>query len=592
MRLVIFLLLITASYAMPWPVASQVRWPSAERLNIAPIANQLQNRMLSLTYDSHSHTLWSLTQHGLSSVRLDTDTAWVHHGVPSGDPQEMGRLFASTVYGKTELLNWDESVGRVWRWSPGMNAFERLDDSFRHSNQIGHAAWVDEETSSIYAYGGYGLWTVKNFFTRFDTETREWHIVYAKNADIAPMLFGAFSFFNRDQQRIYLTGGSITQSTDQRESEWTRPNTQIWSFDRNKRVYLPPVSLQFDRDPEKIYALHNTTATGEEIGLRPMVPVYSESADIFFSFLRSHSSQKSGNETSASCALAATRAESGETWFIGTHMIMPSSGLKLLTVFWREDTKELILFVITSKANANQQLLYLYRMPMHDFLKELKQTPVLLTFEDKGKIAGFLFLAVLLVTFSGFGLLRYAARKKQSHSDVQPSSDSKEVLTPTDSSPELKKLVFKSYLNRICLLHENKDILTHAQPLDAQFLMLLILEHFTRGLGIETFEIADVLYVGKITNEAQRKMRSETHLRLKTLLKTHTGFEGDIFHRTNSISDHRRAVYILNKEIACNIIVEWEQFTIPKQWHQAPLILSIAEHLPPDHTLHRQLSGA
>jgi hypothetical protein len=68
---------------------------------------------------------------------------------------------------------WDTGVGRVYTFDLTSGILSRIDQSFNHKNQFNHAAFVDQQ-SRINAMGGYGLWTYKNYKTRFTEEDLEW----------------------------------------------------------------------------------------------------------------------------------------------------------------------------------------------------------------------------------------------------------------------------------------------------------------------------------------------------------------------------------------------------------------------------------
>jgi hypothetical protein len=73
------------------------------------------------------------------------------------------------------LYFWDTGVGRVYSYDLSSGELSRIDNSFHHKNQYNHAAFVDEQ-SRINAMGGYGLWTSKNYMTRFTMEDLEWNM--------------------------------------------------------------------------------------------------------------------------------------------------------------------------------------------------------------------------------------------------------------------------------------------------------------------------------------------------------------------------------------------------------------------------------
>ncbi len=54
------------------------------------------------------------------------------------------------------------------------DTIKRIDNSFDHRMQHGSIIFV--YNSKIYKYGGYGFWSVRNFFIYFDKLTKEWEV--------------------------------------------------------------------------------------------------------------------------------------------------------------------------------------------------------------------------------------------------------------------------------------------------------------------------------------------------------------------------------------------------------------------------------
>ena len=67
------------------------------------------------------------------------------------------------------------------------NKIVRLDRSFMHKMQIN--AQNFEYDNRIFRFGGYGFWSVRNFFTYFDLNTKEWE---------------AYSPFKANCRQVYL----------------------------------------------------------------------------------------------------------------------------------------------------------------------------------------------------------------------------------------------------------------------------------------------------------------------------------------------------------------------------------------------------
>lgn len=105
------------------------------------------------------------------------------------------------------------------------DTIKRIDKSFDHKMQ--HAAAIFEHDSKIFKYGGYGFWSVRDFFTYFDTHTKEWEVYRPVNSDQIPV--GSYANLHlKTDESIYLFGGLKMDPHDR----WNRRliNDEVWSF--------------------------------------------------------------------------------------------------------------------------------------------------------------------------------------------------------------------------------------------------------------------------------------------------------------------------------------------------------------------------
>ena len=62
--------------------------------------------------------------------------------------------------------------------------FERIDNSFTHRMQM--SSTIFSHNDIIYRYGGYGFWSMRDFFTFFDYKTDEWGIIPPSGSKVKP----------------------------------------------------------------------------------------------------------------------------------------------------------------------------------------------------------------------------------------------------------------------------------------------------------------------------------------------------------------------------------------------------------------------
>ena len=111
------------------------------------------------------------------------------------------------------------------------NSLTRIDNSFEHQMQTGAAIFVYE--NNIYKYGGYGLWSDRNFITRFDFTTDEWELVSFRNSEIIPVGRRS-SIVKVIGDDLYVIGGTQVNEFD----PLIYANTnEVWKFDLVKGLW-------------------------------------------------------------------------------------------------------------------------------------------------------------------------------------------------------------------------------------------------------------------------------------------------------------------------------------------------------------------
>jgi hypothetical protein len=112
------------------------------------------------------------------------------------------------------------------------DTIKRIDRSFNHKMQSG--AKLFKYQSKIFKYGGYGFWSVRNFFTYYDKTAREWEVVSPINSSVIPE--GTFSgFYIRSGENIYLFGGYKIDPFNQLKKI---PNNEVWKFNFNSHKWV------------------------------------------------------------------------------------------------------------------------------------------------------------------------------------------------------------------------------------------------------------------------------------------------------------------------------------------------------------------
>lgn len=116
----------------------------------------------------------------------------------------------------------DPMGGGVWAFSN--DSIKRLDRSFKHRMQID--ATVISRKDTIFKYGGYGFWSMRNFFTFYDFESREWEMYPPINSDEIPK-GTAGSFHIQKGDEVLIFGG---KSLNEKDLIDQYSNQDIWRF--------------------------------------------------------------------------------------------------------------------------------------------------------------------------------------------------------------------------------------------------------------------------------------------------------------------------------------------------------------------------
>ncbi|MGM0589161.1 MAG: hypothetical protein ACQETE_12140 [Bacteroidota bacterium] len=133
-----------------------------------------------------------------------------------------------------QLLLWSRGIGSLYAWEESTQRLKRLDQSFDHKNQFGHSASIHPVSGQLYAFGGYGLWTSKNYITRFDEMAREWFVVDDKASSRYPKpRANAYTTWISPDTLVMLGGGVNDSFVPHRTPAINTRAQTLWIFDIN-----------------------------------------------------------------------------------------------------------------------------------------------------------------------------------------------------------------------------------------------------------------------------------------------------------------------------------------------------------------------
>lgn len=167
-------------------------------------------------------------------VEIDLNTRQWKSTVFDSIPTEQSRFGYSSYH--NSLLFWDGGVGRVFQLD-STYTFNRIDNSFNHKSQYLHLPWIDQETGSIYALGGYGLFESKNHLVRFNVLSGTWELVEIVNQlDVPGILIGGTGIFDNANQLIYVITTDFSFEELHTGSELDGSAT-LWRYSISSRMW-------------------------------------------------------------------------------------------------------------------------------------------------------------------------------------------------------------------------------------------------------------------------------------------------------------------------------------------------------------------
>lgn len=157
-----------------------------------------------LVYNNHNDQFFLLDDSTHYWTQKPGSKRWVKHpytyagDVPFIDMMDMTKVLAMN---KKSYYFVSTSCGNVYELK--QDTLKRIDHSFPHRNQYGAPmfAW----NNSVFMFGGYGFFQVKNVFSRYVPQAKEWFEVQTKGG--ANPSARSESLFLMEGSQFYLLGG-------------------------------------------------------------------------------------------------------------------------------------------------------------------------------------------------------------------------------------------------------------------------------------------------------------------------------------------------------------------------------------------------
>ena len=192
------------------------------------LVDSLRNQIIHITNDS--------------LIRLDANNLKVLEIQKILRPKSL-RVFRPIIK-ENKLIFVDKQGGDVFELTE-KDSLARIDNSDIKNFLIGSSMFIKNDT--LFRHGGYGYWSLSNFFIYLDDGTKEWEIYNISNSsDKARAVRSHLSIDTGDE--FYFFGGSGLHNNGVRDSF---SNDEVWSFNfkTKKWHFLGKSKTDFGLDP-------------------------------------------------------------------------------------------------------------------------------------------------------------------------------------------------------------------------------------------------------------------------------------------------------------------------------------------------------
>lgn len=165
----------------------------------------------SVAFNSSSGALYAIDKKNVYIYSADgkVDRRKIQHGKPIySDANQLLYIGASNT-----LVNYDLFSGRLSRFDFERNAWENTDTTYNLPNYWHNNKFYNPFDQSVYTFGGYGHFTYKNKFMRYDSAARKWMEVQTTGS-IPPRYLGALGL-TAAKDKALIFGGYGSESGKQ-----------------------------------------------------------------------------------------------------------------------------------------------------------------------------------------------------------------------------------------------------------------------------------------------------------------------------------------------------------------------------------------
>lgn len=494
-----------------------------------PTNPELEDKSTVLTAtDLKQNQIYFLIQDSLWTFDLKEESWKLEDRIDFNDhqPSDFQMGYDSTT---NALLFWEESVGRVYEWKQGMDKPRRIDKSFTHRNQYGHGGIIHSSTGNIYAIGGYGLWTWKNYIARFKRDVIEWSIVTTnrQSPKPSPRTIEFIDYWNRDNS-MYILGTNAPSKGYIDYDYIDRVNQQdLWKYDINNQSWDSLGSIQLDN----------------------ITPINRGNSQVLQSIndeSRTALNQQTGNwylpikdPKGADLALLQINLDQKVAHFIRDIQGDLTNSYRLIAITFDHIQDRLLLFVYRSYSNDKAaHPIDVLSIPSSELQKKFAKQANILSTPGPVQVPWSTLLWYVLggIILGAIGYLIYENRRLKSNV----------------SQGEIPAQPFRIDAGNRQIYSHGKDVTDYFQDKELALLILLAKHQQNGKQFVATEEIEHSLWNNQSNPDYVRRMRNKTIQSINEKVKEIDGNElsEDLIVGRKSPRDKRKMQYGLNDDIA------------------------------------------
>lgn len=421
------------------------------------------------------------------------------------------------------LLFWDQGVGRVFLMD-STQTLTRLDKSFNHQNQFGHAGWIDPQKGAIFAFGGYGLFKLKSLLTQYNPSKQEWNESYISNKHQwpAPQILPS-AFPDTKNGKVYFLGLNMSHA-DYYTRDYPIEKKEVkafWEYDIEMNLWTRLAEL-----PQEF---HGKTAIYKDMNLTNY-SVHPELSFLLFS-------RENDIASMSSKGLIAFDLETKS--FKKMIEIEPDFNdlESYLSVYWSASDE--VFYVLSFEFNHTQS-----RVVIHPYKIEIKDETAFLDrlrYEDGTQFSNVSILIAMLLISAPFGAwVMYKYRTHRTSKQVQHKLQHDKIMVKFDHMRNME----------VTYLGKTMDKLPEGEWL---LLKMLSLSSFEKDVYLVSDDIEKALLPSHPSQDYTRRFRNLTMDRLIGYLTTFTGNPSKEFIlKRPTLLDKRKFEYRLND--ACFVV--------------------------------------